>query len=289
VHETLGRAASLRSNEYTLDPSPRRLGELVPVPPAERGDRDALWRRLRRDGYLFLKGILDRDKILEFRRSYFSALAPAGLLQPGSQPIEGIAGAGPVDGERARAILFNQIVPGPEYDVLCTSPELVGFYEWFLGGQVFLHKRKIIRHVRVGEGGATGAHFDLVYLRGGTDRLYTSWIPIGDTPATNGGLIYLEGSHEYFYKLDQEATKKVIAQWLTKDLPDIANRLDTRWLVADYEAGDMVVHTPYMVHAALNNSSPTDAMRLSTDIRYQLVSDPIDQRWQNHWRDDDGL
>jgi hypothetical protein len=30
-------------------------------------------------------------------------------------------------------------------------------------------------------------------------------------------------------------------------------------------------------------------MRLSTDIRYQRTTDPIDWRWQEHWNDEDGL
>jgi ectoine hydroxylase-related dioxygenase (phytanoyl-CoA dioxygenase family) len=56
--------------------------------------------------------------------------------------------------------------------------------------------------------------------------------------------------------------------WLTKDLPIPAERLDRRWLIADYEAGDMVVHSPYMVHAATVNADPEGRLRLSTDIRY---------------------
>lgn len=62
-----------------------------------------------------------------------------------------------------------------------------------------------------------------------------------------------------------------------------------RWLVADYGAGDMVVHSPYMVHASTMNTDPQGRMRLSTDIRYQRVDEAIDERWQQHWRPDDGL
>jgi ectoine hydroxylase-related dioxygenase (phytanoyl-CoA dioxygenase family) len=76
---------------------------------------------------------------------------------------------------------------------------------------------------------------------------------------------------------------------MTKDLPALAERVDTRWLVADYEAGDMVVHSPYMVHAATVNTSSEGRIRLSTDIRYQRVQDEIDARWQNHWSLDDML
>ena len=62
-----------------------------------------------------------------------------------------------------------------------------------------------------------------------------------------------------------------------------------RWLIANYEAGDMVVHSPYMVHASTVNLAADGRMRLSTDIRYQRVQDEIDARWQNHWSLDDML
>ncbi|MFM7677547.1 MAG: dehydrogenase, partial [Roseiflexaceae bacterium] len=77
--------------------------------------------------------------------------------------------------------------------------------------------------------------------------------------------------------------------WLTKDLPNLADRLDTRWLIADYEAGDMVVHSAYMIHAATTNESQDGQLRLSTDIRFQRVRDEIDVRWNNHWSMDDML
>jgi hypothetical protein len=62
-----------------------------------------------------------------------------------------------------------------------------------------------------------------------------------------------------------------------------------RWLVADYEVGDMVVHSPNPIHAASMNVEPRGRMRLSADIRFRRVADPIDARWQNHWSFDGGL
>lgn len=61
-----------------------------------------------------------------------------------------------------------------------------------------------------------------------------------------------------------------------------------RWLLADYIAGDTVVHSAYMVHAALDNTDLDGAIRLSADIRYQRASVPTDWRWQNDWHDRDG-
>ncbi|MEO8395499.1 MAG: phytanoyl-CoA dioxygenase family protein, partial [Chloroflexota bacterium] len=144
------------------------------------------------------------------------------------------------------------------------------------------------------------------YLRGGTNRICTSWIPIGDIPVEMGGLIYLEGSHLRGRELEADfqrrstdlppeqrvsAYNKHMGEtgWLDKNVGALAEKFDTRWLVADYEAGDMVVHGPYTIHASTMNIDPANRLRLSTDIRYQLVRDEIDVRWQNHWSLDDML
>jgi ectoine hydroxylase-related dioxygenase (phytanoyl-CoA dioxygenase family) len=134
----------------------------------------------------------------------------------------------------------------------------------------------------------------------------TAWIPIGDVPVEMGGLVYLEGSHTVGRRLEGNfrtasgelsEEERVSAYnrhmqeggWISKNLPDMANRFDTRWLIADYEAGDIVLHSPYMIHAATANDDPKGRIRLSTDIRYQNVRDEIDARWANHWSLDDML
>jgi len=50
-----------------------------------------------------------------------------------------------------------------------------------------------------------------------------------------------------------------------------------RWLTSQYRAGDLLVFSMYTVHASLDNHS--DRIRLSSDTRYQLASEPIDERW----------
>ena len=61
-----------------------------------------------------------------------------------------------------------------------------------------------------------------------------------------------------------------------------------RWLVADYEAGDVAAQQ-YMIHAATSTDNPAGRLRLSTDIRCQNVRDEIDGRWANHPSLDDML
>lgn len=274
-----------------------RLGQLTPTDPAI--GIEAIRHRYEEDGYVWLKGLLPRADVIDFRRWVFARLAETGLLAPGHDFALGIAAAEGVDWNLANRRLMS-IVRSAAYEGFCAQPPLVRFMDAFLDGISYLHKRKLMRYVQPGTAVATPAHYDLVYLRGGTSRLVTAWIPIGDTPAEMGGLVYLEGSHALGRGMEAEfrarsgdlspeerisAYNSHMAEggWISKDLPDMAKRFDTRWLAADYEAGDVVLHSPYMIHAATTNEDRARRLRLSTDIRYQNVDDEIDARWSNHW------
>ncbi|MDX2137381.1 MAG: phytanoyl-CoA dioxygenase family protein [Chloroflexota bacterium] len=290
----------LVSNGYALSNDARRLGRLTPSDP--HAPMEALREQFRAQGYLWLKGILDREAVWDFRRRYFAALADTGLLALGSDPTDGIHSG--VEMPNLNRYLV-EIVRWARYEAFCMSTPIIEFYEAFFGGAVFLHKRKLIRHTVPHDPKCTGAHYDLVYLRGGTDTVCTSWIPIGDCPVEMGGLIYLEGSDAYGRKLEarfSEANQNLPPEerisafnknmkegWLNRNLATLADEIDSRWLVADYEVGDMVVHSAYMIHASTENTDTHGRMRLSTDIRYQRVRDEIDIRWQNHWSFDDML
>jgi ectoine hydroxylase-related dioxygenase (phytanoyl-CoA dioxygenase family) len=293
----------LMSNGSALEMTPERLGWLVPtdagLPLAHI--KDIYYKQ----GYVWLKGFFERRELLAFRRDFFAAFEGTGLLAQGSDPVEGLYRG---EGEQRALIkkIFWEMVRSPAYEAFCTMPRLWKFYEALLQDEPYLHKRKIIRSTLPGVRNCTGGHYDLIYLRAGTDRLYSSWIPIGDIPVEMGGLIYLEGSDALGRKMEAEFSarnadlppqERISAYnhnmraggWISVDLADMARRFNSRWLVADYEAGDMVIHSPYMLHAATVNTDPHKRIRLSTDIRYQAKSDEIDKRWTNDWAPDDHL
>ena len=277
----------LTGRDHTLQTSADRLGWLEDVPKAERQSRTALWARLERDGYLLLRGAISPAASVEFRRYYFAHLKASGLLEAGSDPALGIASQLEYDRAALRRALFEEIVPGAVYAEFCDA--LSGFFQWLFAASVHLHQRKLIRHALVNDTWITPAHYDLVYLREGSSNLLSAWIPLGDCPVERGGLIYLEGSHRHFAARDVLEGGAKRAEHISYDLPALAEELDTRWLIADYRAGDVVVHSPYLLHASLNNVDANRQMRLSTDIRFQSSNETIDPRWQQHWRDDDGL
>jgi ectoine hydroxylase-related dioxygenase (phytanoyl-CoA dioxygenase family) len=294
----------LSSNGYTLSSSPNRLGALVPTPATSSIEK--LREQFRAQGYLWLKNFFTRAEILAVRSRYFASLREAGLIVANSDPADGLY-SGHKDNSGTARKLIMEFVRTAAYESFCFHPKLWQFYEAFLGGAVYLHKRKIVRHVVPGElNTSTGAHYDLTYLRGGTDTVCTSWIPLGDIPVQMGGLIYLEGSDRRGRALEAELTEQgkdlslaerisaynknmTASGWISKDLPALADKFDTRWLWANYEAADMVVHSAYMIHASTDNVTDTGRIRLSTDIRYQRIRDEIDARWQNHWSLDDML
>ena len=55
------------------------------------GDGPALAERLRRDGYLFLRGVLPREAVLEVRGRLLEKAAAGGWLDPARPRAEGIA------------------------------------------------------------------------------------------------------------------------------------------------------------------------------------------------------
>ena len=62
-----------------------------------------------------------------------------------------------------------------------------------------------------------------------------------------------------------------------KDAVAVGRELKSRWLTADYQLGDLLVFGMYTMHASMDNH--TNRVRLSTDTRYQLASEPVDERW----------
>ena len=292
----------LTSNGAALDTSPERLGRLVASDPD--APIAALREQYRAQGYLWLRGFFDREAILDFRGRFFAAFADLNLLAPGSDPREGLFSGNKVNVGAVNQRLM-EFVRSAAYESFCLQPRLWRFYDAFLEGPSYLHKRKIIRYTTPHSSRSTGAHYDLIYLRSGTDRVCSSWIPLGDTPVHMGGLVYLENSDALGQRMEAQFSeinkalpreeqisafnKNMDQGWLTQDLRTLAEGADARWLVADYEAGDMVVHSAYMIHAATDNRDPQGRLRLSTDIRYQNVRDEIDARWTNHWSLEDML
>ena len=165
-----------------------------------------------------------------------------------------------------------------------------------------------------------GIHYDRIFLRAGEAEFLTAWVPIGDCTAEGGGLMYLEHSDDIGKEMEADFMDRAAdftpeeringfnknmardgqlshnVHEMTADIlagtfqgASVAKGKKRKWLVGNYEAGDVVFHNPYLIHGAVKNQDPEGRIRLSTDLRFYEEGAPLDRRWMQFWRPDDGL
>ena len=113
---------------------------------------------------------------------------------------------------------------------------------------------------------AIGVHYDQSFMRYGEPTAMTAWVPMGDVKVDGGGLIYLEGGDKLGADIEDDFAKKAKAAgmndeemrnafnsnmmstgFLAEGPADFGRTYGKKWLVSEYEAGDVVFHTPHMV------------------------------------------
>jgi Phytanoyl-CoA dioxygenase (PhyH) len=257
------------------------------------GSPDVLRERFFEDGYVLLRGVVERRSALQLRAAYFARFH-ASMFAAGTSPGDGVfSGTLPEDlpdygtsGHPAYDFVRTE-----QFDEFTRDPALRDLAGALLDAPAELTPRRILRHFHRGSGKASRAHVDYDYMSQGTDRLVTMWIPLGDCPIECGGLVYLQGSHrvapERLDELRPVTDRPHDHRPISHDLGLTARTLGGRWLWTDYAAGDVVVHSPHLVHASLDNVS--DVMRLSADLRFHPVDQSADARWNQHWSADDGF
>ncbi len=255
-------------------------------------DGTALGARMQEDGYLYLPGLLDVEEVLAARREITGRLAAGGAMDPQHEPMDAIYGAG-----ANITVGHGPTLPGTPLFQLLYEGRMMAFYERFLGGPVRHYDFTWLRVVKPGLG--TYPHTDIVYMGRGTFNLFTAWTPLGDIPLDVGGLMILEQSHRQADKLrnylqrdvdtyctnhpDAELIESGHKQWqdwdgrLSSNPATLRAKLGGRWLTTEFKAGDVLTFGMATVHASLDNQS--NRLRLSSDTRYQLATEPADERW----------
>lgn len=256
-------------------------------------DVNELRARMAQDGYLFLPGFFNRDDVRAVRRAVCEVLANDGLLDP-EFPIEA-AIAKPGIEMYFRPDIANESHARPLLEKVIYGDPLMAFYAELLGGEAMHYDYTWMRAIAPGKG--TYPHCDVVYMGRGTKQLYTAWVPLGDVPLNVGGLVVVEGSnHDEELRrtycemdVDTACTNKSDATQLNAsgfpgfgalsfDMRATRERLGGRLLTCpEYRMGDLLTFSVFTVHGSLDNHSRE--IRMSSDSRYQLASEPADERW----------
>jgi hypothetical protein len=258
-------------------------------------DFPELRRRCEADGYLYLRGYLDRAEVLAARASLTERLAAERVVDTRYPHVEGFAAPGGGYVFKPEVTQGNAAVQNLLY-----GGRLLEFYRRFFGEDVRHYDFTWLRAVGPGKG--TNPHCDLPYMGRGTHRHMTCWLPYGDISFELGGLVVLEGSHRrmdllqnYVYRdVDSYCTNRPtevrhahsghqVFGWtftgtLSHNPPMVRNKFGGRWLTTEYQAGDFLTFGMFVVHASLDNRT-ANRLRLSSDSRYQRASEPIDERW----------
>jgi hypothetical protein len=243
------------------------------------GDGPALRRRMDEDGYLLLRGLIDREKVLRARQTILEYMDEHEGLEPGSRPLDGVMGQ---YGKSVGLMGKKAITHTDPVRVVLEGEQLFGLFEQLFGEPARTFDYKWLR--AVGNEQFTGCHYDVVYMGQGSSNLHTTWIALGDIPVHQGTLAVCEGSHNAagFQKLRDtygraDVDRDKLTGWFSEEPREIIEKFGGQWKTAAFQAGDVLIFGMYMLHASTTNV--TDRWRLSCDVRFQPARDPVDSRW----------
>lgn len=267
------------SNGVPLDQAADAWGELTDSSDL-LGQADALRSRMRSHGYLFFRGLLDEKLVAAAREEILLKYATIGEIDA-QQPLDEAIYNADSALHKVNLRAFSQSVrSGHYYESVILAEPLLNVHEVLLEGEVRAFDFRWPRFARPGEG--CGIHCDGPYMNRATDKIFSSWIPLGRIERHEGALMILERGdrHESLLRsyLSKDADRDQL-QWLSTDPGEFRKQFGTRWLTTDFQAGDVLCFTMDTVHGALDNMSTTGRCRLSSDSRYQLLREPADERW----------
>lgn len=319
-HPIEPESLDLESNFGPMQPD--TIGYLQPT--SADTSLEIMHKRYSTDGYLFVKNLLPKDKVLECRRAYFEHMAPSALLKAGSDPVDGIyCGADTRkylppgnlrrlfglkdDPESDKYVeLMINAHEADFYIKLTEIPELREFVRKFTGWKRETMLTRSMLRAFVPNSELTPVHYDQMYLRAGPPTSLTAWVPIGPISLQAGGLMYLDKSYDIGKATEAEFARNASnlsdeervsafnknmndGGFLSRDTVDYGKKAQRKWLIAEYEAGDVIFHNPWMVHASCKNKDPDSKIRLATDLRFVNSDEPYDTRWMKVYRPLDGL
>jgi len=235
-------------------------------------DGPELFRRIRRDGYLFIRGLLPRADLDALRAELLGIANEEGWLRSGARVEDGIANpaAFAVEPQDAYRKCYFRMYCREAFHTLPHHPNVTSLFERMLGEEILMHPRIIGRVIfprrNATDDFTTPAHQDFPHVQGTPDT-FSAWFPLSDCPREMGTLAAAEGTHAHGVYDFRPAFG---AGGL-----EVVDPLVGRWVGGDFQAGDVLIFHSLTVHKALPNL--TDRLRISMDCRYQRLSDPVNR------------
>ena len=226
-------------------------------------DAAALAARMRRDGYLFVRGLLDPARVAALGGEMRAVARRAGWIAgDGDDAVREAACADPDDAWVAVARRQYRL---PALHALPHDPAIVGLMERLAGAPVLVHPMVIPRNIFPQRPEfTTRAHQDFPHIQG-TPETWSVWVPLSACPMEMGGLQVAAGSHRrgvWPFRVSSGAGAM-----------EVCDPLEGRWVRGDFALGDAIVFHSMTVHKGLPNR--TRRLRQSIDARYQRADAPV--------------
>ena len=242
-------------------------------------DRVALQKRADEEGYLYFKKFLPAEYVMDLRGDILEVMDKYRWRLPGQGRLGGLIDTAVVDAIPEVEITswgcgdacYRDVQKLQSFHRFPHHPKLLALYRSLFGSEVLVHPRNIARMILPHPANfPTPQHQDFPHIQG-TANTWTCWIPMGDCPREMGGLTLLPGSYKSGY-MPVRAAKGAGGGGSAAQLCP----WESHWVEGDYETGDILTFHSMTVHKA-HKSKMKDRLRLSLDVRYQSVNEPVEQ------------
>jgi ectoine hydroxylase-related dioxygenase (phytanoyl-CoA dioxygenase family) len=217
----------------------------------------SLRRALESQGFLHLKGVLDRKMIdstkaraaLELHKLDIEVRDTRGQLTVDSNDLKFTG---------KETIKFGKrLVRSAEYQALKASPGVRSVVNSIFGPKWKFYEKNHSSWTRVSipsvVPGPMSTHQDSIYL--GPDRsLFVIWIPLHDCPKRQGGVGVVPASHK----------NGIYKHYGKKGIPVSAD--DDHWRAFSFKQGDVFIFHYNLIHGSTPNLTP-NRVRVSVDFR----------------------
>ena len=236
-------------------------------------DRGSLAGRLSDDGYLFFPRLIPTDDVYKLRKGMLSILDKAGWIDTVSgDDLESAIGNSksfvPDTDPKATAVMMEQIAL-PTIRDLQHHSLLISLFERIFDEPVIPLPRVIPRTLFPNQDDhTTPPHQDYPHVQG-SKRSCAAWIPLGDCGTDMGGLAIARSSNN-------DGVLPIVPAMGAGGL-GVSDQYQDRWHYTPFLTGDVMIFNCLTVHKGIPNRSKK--LRLSIDMRYQPVSEPVCEDW----------
>ena len=240
-------------------------------------------REMREHGYLFLRSVISAKHVEQARTEVFARLHEVG-------EVETPDATGVYTGQSHRqetvgdlGVFWQSVSEGSALRNVTHGEEIQGVMDAFFDEQSQSHDYLFLRPGVPGR--STHLHYDKPFFARGSDRIVTVWTALGEIPVKHGPLVVVEGSQRFddlldaAYAVDYASNDTPLVQ-VMQHPEELARERGTRLLTADFMPGDVIIFSMSLLHGSLDNMSTSCKIRLSSDVRWQPASDPVDPRYR---------